>query len=380
MQSDDPSINDSGVGARPEVSVVIPTRSRPDLVLRAVRSVLRQTMTNFEVVVVIDGPDPETEAVLDALGDPRVRSVPLPESTGAPTARNIGVREARAPWTALLDDDDEWLPTKLATQLKAAAAAQAGLPIVAARLVNHTPRAQFVLPRRLPDRGEPLSEYLTVRRGLFHGDGFIQTSTIMAPTELLRHVPFAAGLRRLQELDWTLRATSEDDVELVITPEPLVVWYTDENRPRVSFDLPWEAQLDWLRSSRSLFTPRAYAAITMSVISSMAAPTHSPAIFRMLLQEARRHGRPRARDYLAFLQIWLIPPRIRHMVRDRILGRRDAVRSGSGWPPRFAAGSDVAHGLAGTTEVGSPAVPNDTNASASTPDRASAQPTDDVRR
>src|SRR5215475_12658045 len=380
MQSDDPSINDSGVGARPEVSVVIPTRSRPDLVLRAVRSVLRQTMTDFEVVVVIDGPDPETEAVLDALGDPRVRSVPLPESTGAPTARNIGVREARAPWTALLDDDDEWLPTKLATQLKAAAAAQAGLPIVAARLVNHTPRAQFVLPRRLPDRGEPLSEYLTVRRGLFHGDGFIQTSTIMAPTELLRHVPFAAGLRRLQELDWTLRATSEDDVELVITPEPLVVWYTDENRPRVSFDLPWEAQLDWLRSSRSLFTPRAYAAITMSVISSMAAPTHSPAIFRMLLQEARRHGRPRARDYLAFLQIWLIPPGIRHMVRDRILGRRDAVRTGSGWPPRFAAGSDVAHGLAGTTEVGSPAVPNDTNASASTPDRASAQPTDDVRR
>src|SRR5215475_1696049 len=98
MQSDDPSINDSGVGARPEVSVVIPTRSRPDLVLRAVRSVLGQTMTDLEVVVVIDGPDPDTEAALETLGDPRVRTVPLDVSSGAPTARNIGVRAARAPW------------------------------------------------------------------------------------------------------------------------------------------------------------------------------------------------------------------------------------------------------------------------------------------
>ena len=248
--------------------------------------------------------------------------VGLAERGGAPNARNTGVGEARAPWTALLDDDDEWLAPKLAVQLKLAAGARVRLPIIATRLINRTPRAEWVLPRRLPEEGEPLSEYFTVRRGLFHGDGFIQTSTIMAPTELLRRVPFAVGLRRLQELDWTMRALSHDDVDLVYAAEPLVVWHTDEDRPRVSFDAPWEESLEWLRRSRPLLTPRAYAAITMSVISSMAAPTRSTTVFRTLLREARQHGRPGALDYLTFLQIWLVPPQLRRSLRDKILKRR----------------------------------------------------------
>ena len=92
------------------------------------------------------------------------------------------MRHATARWTALLDDDDEWLPDKLATQLALATSAPLALPIVASRLLMRTPRADVVLPRRLPRPGEPTSEYLAVRHGLFHGEGFIQTSTIMAPT------------------------------------------------------------------------------------------------------------------------------------------------------------------------------------------------------
>jgi glycosyltransferase involved in cell wall biosynthesis len=306
----------------PEVSVVIPTLSRPALVTRAVRSALTQTIEDIEVVVVVDGPDEASRAALAAITDPRLRVVGLPQRGGAPNARNAGVHAARAPWTALLDDDDEWLAHKLAVQLALAKVASVPLPIVASRLINRTPRAEWVMPRRLPVAGEPLSEYLTVRRGLFHGDGFIQTSTIMAPTELLRRVPFTVGLRRLQELDWTLRALSHDGVDLVFADEPLVVWHTDEDRPRLSLHSPWEESLAWLRRSRPLFTPRAYAAVTMSVISAMAAPTRSARVFRTLLREARRHGRPGALDYLAFCQIWLIPPQLRRSVRDLVLRRR----------------------------------------------------------
>ncbi|HEY3501783.1 MAG TPA: glycosyltransferase family 2 protein [Actinocatenispora sp.] len=310
------------MSATPEVSVVIPTYSRPELVARAVRSALAQTVTDIEVVVVVDGPDDDTCATLAAIADDRLRLVRLPKKGGGPNARNVGVREARAAWTALLDDDDEWFPEKLAVQLDLARAAAVPQPIVACRLVNRTPRAEFVMPRRLPAEGEPLSEYLTVRRGLFHGDGFIQTSTILAPTALLRRVPFAVGVRRMQELDWTLRALDHDDVDLVVAAEPLVRWHTDEDRPRISLHSPWEQCLAWLRDSRPLLTPRAYAALTMSVIASMAAPTRSTAVFRELLREAREHGRPGAIDYLTYLQIWLIPPDLRHRLRDRILSRR----------------------------------------------------------
>jgi len=306
----------------PEVTVVIPTRFRPELVIRAVGSVLAQTFTDFEVVVVVDGPDDDTRAALAGLGDDRVRVIVLSEKGGAPNARNVGAGAARGRWTALLDDDDEWLPEKLAVQLKLAGEARAATPVVATRLINRTPRAEYVLPRRLPADGEPLSEYFTVRRGLFHGDGFIQTSTILAPTHLFARVPFTVGLRRQQELDWTLRAVRHPDVELIVAEEPLVVWHQDEDRERISLEMPWEDQLAWLRRSRELFTPRAYAAFTMSVLSSMAAPTRSGAVFREILREARDHGRPGALDYVTYLQIWALPPELRHKLRDRILGRR----------------------------------------------------------
>jgi glycosyltransferase involved in cell wall biosynthesis len=309
--------------AIPVVSVVIPTRARPPLVTRAVRSALAQTFGDLEVVVVVDGPDPQTVEALGAIDDPRLRVVRLTASGGAPNARNEGVRAARGEWTALLDDDDEWLPEKLAVQLDLAKDAKVPTPVVISRLVTRTPRADFVLPRRLPDPGEPLSEYFSVRRGLFHGDGFIQTSTIMAPTELLRRVPFTVGLRRLQELDWGLRSLALDGVDLVIAPEPLVIWHADENRPRVSFDAPWQETLEWLRRSRPLVTPRAYAALAMSVVSSMAAPTRSFRVFRTLLREARQYGRPRPIDYVTFLQIWAIPPGLRRRLRDLVLRRRN---------------------------------------------------------
>lgn len=307
----------------PDVSVVIPTCNRPALAARAVRSALAQTHRSLEVVVVIDGPDPATRAALAAIGDDRVRWVELPERGKAPNARNVGAREARGRWTALLDDDDEWLPEKLETQLKLAAAAGRESPVVATRMINRTPRADSVMPRRLPGQGEPLSEYLTVRRGLFYGDGFIQTSTILAPTELLRRVPFTVGLRRQQELDWTLRAVRHDDVELLYCAEPLVIWHQDEDRDRISLENPWEEQLAWLRASRELFTPRAYAAFTMSVLTSMAATTRSPAVFREILAEARRHGEPGMIDYVTYLQIWALPPAVRHRLRDLVVGRRE---------------------------------------------------------
>jgi glycosyltransferase involved in cell wall biosynthesis len=310
------------VSSVPDVSVVIPTRFRPDLVTRAVRSVLAQTVDAIEVVVVLDGPDDDSAAALAALGDARVRVVTLPAKGGAPNARNVGVGEAQGAWVAFLDDDDEWLPHKIEAQLALAKGADVTTPIVASRLLNRTPRAETVMPRRLPAPGEPLSEYLTVRRGLFYGDGFIQTSTIMAPTELLRRVPFTVGLRRQQELDWTLRAIRHDDVDLIVAEEPLVIWHQDEDRERISLEMPWESQLLWLRENQELFTPRAYAAFTMSVLSSMAATTRSPRVFRQVLREARGYGRPSLIDYVTFLQIWAIPPGLRHSLRDRVLGRR----------------------------------------------------------
>jgi glycosyltransferase involved in cell wall biosynthesis len=71
----------------PVVSAVIPTRNRPQLVCRAVHSVLSQTVRDIECIVVIDGPDMETVHALREIADPRLRVIELPENVGGCEAR-----------------------------------------------------------------------------------------------------------------------------------------------------------------------------------------------------------------------------------------------------------------------------------------------------
>ncbi|HYD10055.1 MAG TPA: glycosyltransferase family 2 protein, partial [Acidimicrobiales bacterium] len=103
----------------PLVSVVVPTHDRSALVVRAVRSATSQTVDDIEVLVVDDGSSDDTPAVLAELAadDRRLRVLRHEEARGAPAARNTGIDHATGAYLALLDDDDEWLPTKLERQL-----------------------------------------------------------------------------------------------------------------------------------------------------------------------------------------------------------------------------------------------------------------------
>jgi glycosyltransferase involved in cell wall biosynthesis len=102
----------------PRVSVVIPTQGRASLSC-ALDSVFRQTEPDFEVIVVDDHAPPGR--IAETLGgrvDPRLRCVTLSGRGGAAAARNRGISCATADYIAFLDDDDEWLPDKLATQMR----------------------------------------------------------------------------------------------------------------------------------------------------------------------------------------------------------------------------------------------------------------------
>lgn len=101
------------------VSVIVPVRNRPQAVARAVRSVLAQTWTQWELLVVDDGSDDATPQVLRALAgeEPRLRVLTVPPR-GVSHARNRGVEASQGEWIALLDSDDLWLPRKLEVQMR----------------------------------------------------------------------------------------------------------------------------------------------------------------------------------------------------------------------------------------------------------------------
>ncbi len=109
----------SGSESNPAVSVVLPTYNRAALLGRAIRSVLRQSYTDLELLVIDDGSTDDTPAVMNGFRDRRIRYISLPQNTGAGAARNVGIRMARGKFLAFQDSDDEWMPSKLAKQMSA---------------------------------------------------------------------------------------------------------------------------------------------------------------------------------------------------------------------------------------------------------------------
>jgi glycosyltransferase involved in cell wall biosynthesis len=105
---------------QPLTSVVIPAYNAEPFLERTLRSALRQTHSNLEVIVVDDGSTDKTRVIAEAVAatDDRVRILSVPNG-GVAKARNIGIAEANGEFVAFLDADDLWHQTKIELQLAA---------------------------------------------------------------------------------------------------------------------------------------------------------------------------------------------------------------------------------------------------------------------
>ena len=104
-----------GKETSPQVSVIIPTYNRCTVLGRAMDSVLSQTFTDYELIVVDDGSNDGTPELLDRYSDHV--TVIRQENRGVSAARNTGVLASKGEFVALLDSDDTWLPKKLERQV-----------------------------------------------------------------------------------------------------------------------------------------------------------------------------------------------------------------------------------------------------------------------
>ena len=122
----------------PLVSVIVPAYRCEKTVEKSIRSALRQSLREIEVIVVDDGSDDGTLPILERLQaeDARVQVIALSENDGVANARNRGVSAARADWIAFLDSDDVWSADKLARQLKEAEETDAALVYTAAECMD----------------------------------------------------------------------------------------------------------------------------------------------------------------------------------------------------------------------------------------------------
>lgn len=104
---------------RPLVSIIIPAFNAEKTIRNAVDSVLQQTITDLEVIVVDDASTDGTCQVVEGIADSRVRLLRSASNVRQAAARNTGIRHANGRWLAFLDADDEWVPDRLEHLLRA---------------------------------------------------------------------------------------------------------------------------------------------------------------------------------------------------------------------------------------------------------------------
>ncbi|GAA0455700.1 glycosyltransferase [Halococcus dombrowskii] len=100
------------------VSVIIPTYNRSDLLPRAIDSVLKQTVDDFELIIVDDCSEDNTSEVVKRYNDKKIKFISHSKNQGGSAARNTGIKHADGDYIAFLDSDDEWMPRKLEFQVK----------------------------------------------------------------------------------------------------------------------------------------------------------------------------------------------------------------------------------------------------------------------
>jgi glycosyltransferase involved in cell wall biosynthesis len=195
------------------ISVVMPTYQRPQYIGQAIESVLNQTYSNWELLIIDDnlaGDDYRKSTgnvIEDYLGDNRIKYIKNAGSANGAIARNAGIREARGEFIAFLDDDDLWEPEKLQLQFEVFRNEDVGL-VYCKRFFFNDQGERCNKPQKDLIRGNVFKEML--------GKHYIATCTAMVKRECFDRVGlFDEKLPSRQDHDMFLRIAQFYKIGLV---------------------------------------------------------------------------------------------------------------------------------------------------------------------
>ena len=235
--------------AAPFFSVIVPVFNRAPVLAAALESVLAQTCQDFEIVVVDDGSSDNPRAVVEAIGDPRIRFL-RQVNQGGGMARNTGINAARGRFIAPLDSDDLFLPRHL-ERMKNLLDGSNSLVGYARVRVNRGDGREFLKPPRAIGEGEDMAEYLLCERG------FVPTITIAVERELAKRVRYHPKLRAAEDVDFAVRLALEG-CRFKMAEEPGAVWNDLDDSRRASAHNRSEQFGAWLDTMAPYLSPRAW--------------------------------------------------------------------------------------------------------------------------
>lgn len=101
----------------PLISIIMAAYNAENYIAETINTVINQTFTDWELIIVDDWSKDKTKEVIDSFKDPRIRLIVSKQNGGPGVARNVGVENSKGKFIAFLDTDDLWLPKKLEKQL-----------------------------------------------------------------------------------------------------------------------------------------------------------------------------------------------------------------------------------------------------------------------
>ncbi len=209
------------------ISVIIPAYNRLHFTVRAVESVLAQTFSDLEVVVV-DDCSKEKVLSVELRNNPRVRVLRHEVNKGAAAARNTGVEAAKGEIVAFLDSDDYWMPEKLQRQMELYEKLPDRERVLIYSAYNYEMEGKWVVtPSSFLAEGNTLGDYLFIDCGDIH------TSVWFGSRAIFLEFPFCLELKQHEDWDVLLRMEAAG-VRFVACPIPLGVRAADLRSDRLS--------------------------------------------------------------------------------------------------------------------------------------------------
>lgn len=210
-------------------SIVIPLYNKEDTIERAITSILNQTYSRYEIIVVDDGSTDLSYKKVLQINDPRI-SIIKQRNQGVSSARNKGINFSSGVLIAFLDADDEWLPTHLETIINLYTKYPGAGAYTTNYLVNY-PDGRIIQPTYVgippPPFNGPIHNYF---KTLFEGDPPICASTACIPKEIFGKVGlFPLGEQMGEDLDMWGRIALEFDIVFDWTIG--AIWHIGPNKP-----------------------------------------------------------------------------------------------------------------------------------------------------
>lgn len=182
-----------------DVSVIIPTYNRAHLLYKSINSVLEQTVSPKEIIIVDDFSTDNTKEVVESFQSDKIKYIPNARLKGANGARNTGILMAKGNYIAFQDSDDIWLPTKIEKQVEFMVEnPEVDMCFCSLNLINSS---RGMVPNR---KIEPEEMEHLLERG-----NFISTQTIFMKKEVAWNTLFDENLKRYQDWDFCLRVSKK---------------------------------------------------------------------------------------------------------------------------------------------------------------------------